>query len=178
MAASSCVTSTTARPSSHGQEPEHRRAGLGVEVARRLVGEHERGIVDEGARDRQALLLAAGELVRQAPGHRREAEALDERAAAARRAGRRPRQPRGQQDVLLARELRHEVEELEHEADAPATQEGELAPGRPTTRSPTTSMAPASGRSSAPRTCRSVDLPEPEPHHRQLAGAGREVRAV
>ena len=36
-----------------------------VEVAGRLVGEEQRGRVDQRARDRDALLLAAGELVRQ-----------------------------------------------------------------------------------------------------------------
>ena len=34
-----------------------------VEVAARLVGEQQRRVVDEGAGDRDALLLAAGELV-------------------------------------------------------------------------------------------------------------------
>ena len=36
---------------------------LGVEVAGRLVGQQQRRVVDERARDRDALLLAAGELV-------------------------------------------------------------------------------------------------------------------
>ena len=34
-----------------------------VEVPRRLVADEQRRVVDEGARDRDALLLAAGELV-------------------------------------------------------------------------------------------------------------------
>ena len=37
--------------------------GLGIEVAGRLVGQQQRRVVDERARDRHALLLAAGELV-------------------------------------------------------------------------------------------------------------------
>ena len=41
-------------------DPDRR---LGVEVARRLVGQQQRRMVDEGARDADALLLAAGELV-------------------------------------------------------------------------------------------------------------------
>ena len=40
-------------------------AGHRVEVARRLVGDEDRRVVDEGTRDRGALLLAAGELRRQ-----------------------------------------------------------------------------------------------------------------
>jgi hypothetical protein len=38
-------------------------ARLGIEVAGRLVGQQQRWVMDEGARDRDALLLAAGELV-------------------------------------------------------------------------------------------------------------------
>ena len=38
-------------------------AGAGVEVARRLVGQHDGRLVDERARDRHALLLPAGQLV-------------------------------------------------------------------------------------------------------------------
>ena len=38
---------------------------VGVEVAGRLVADEQRRVVDERARDRDALLLAAGELVGQ-----------------------------------------------------------------------------------------------------------------
>ena len=38
--------------------------GLRVEVAGRLVGQQDRRVVDQRARDRHALLLAAGELAR------------------------------------------------------------------------------------------------------------------
>ena len=38
-------------------------AGLRVEIPGRLVGEQNRGVVDERAGDRDALALAAGELV-------------------------------------------------------------------------------------------------------------------
>src|SRR2546427_809778 len=37
--------------------------GVGVQVPGRLVTDEERRVVDEGARDRNALLLAAGELI-------------------------------------------------------------------------------------------------------------------
>src|SRR3954465_2245519 len=39
------------------EQPEDLRTGLRVEVARRLVREEERGVVDERTRDREALLL-------------------------------------------------------------------------------------------------------------------------
>jgi hypothetical protein len=41
------------------QQVEHRRAGLEIEVPRRLIGEHERRLVHERAHDCQPLLLAA-----------------------------------------------------------------------------------------------------------------------
>ena len=43
---------------------EHRVGGVLVEVAGRLVGEHQRRLVGERAGDRNALLLTAGELGR------------------------------------------------------------------------------------------------------------------
>ena len=46
------------------------RAGLAVEVARRLVGEEQARRVAERARDGDALLLAAGELVRESGARR------------------------------------------------------------------------------------------------------------
>ena len=83
-------------------------AQLVVEVGERLVEEDEVGILDEGARDRGALLLAAGKLVRAAA-------AASASGAAARRPARRARsisaaphagdaQRRG--DVLEDREIR------------------------------------------------------------------------
>ena len=48
-------------------------AELVVEVGERLVEEHEVGLLDDGARERGALLLAAGELQRLAVEQRRRA---------------------------------------------------------------------------------------------------------
>ena len=45
------------------EQLHHADRGDRVEVAARLVGEQQRRVVDEGAGDRDALLLAAGELV-------------------------------------------------------------------------------------------------------------------
>ena len=63
----SWVTIRNVRPRST-VEPAHQRDDLGgalaVEVAGRLVGPDDRRVVDERARDRDALPLAAGELVR------------------------------------------------------------------------------------------------------------------
>ena len=46
------------------QHLEHLLAGLGIERAGRLVGEDDRRLVGERARHRDALALAAGQLVR------------------------------------------------------------------------------------------------------------------
>ena len=46
------------------QQSQDLLARLGVEIAGRLVGEQQRRVGDDGARDRDALLLAAGELAR------------------------------------------------------------------------------------------------------------------
>ena len=62
----SCVISTTVLPSSFSlwKTRHDLLGGLRVEVAGRLVGEHELGLVDQRAGDRDALLLAARELAR------------------------------------------------------------------------------------------------------------------
>ena len=46
------------------QQRQHLARRLRVEVAGRLVGEQQRRIGDDGARDRDALLLPAGQLAR------------------------------------------------------------------------------------------------------------------
>ena len=66
-ACGSCVTMTMVLPCSlveRLQQVEDLVAGLAIEVARRLVAEQQRRIGDDGARDADALLLAAGELPR------------------------------------------------------------------------------------------------------------------
>ena len=46
------------------QQHQDARAGLGVEVAGRLVGDDQRRVGDDRPRDADALLLSAGELPR------------------------------------------------------------------------------------------------------------------
>src|SRR5581483_6443758 len=80
-------------------ELDHRGAGRRVEVAGRLVGEEQLRLGDEGARERDALLLAAREVLRIM------AQALAETDASEHRARERPgRIP----DSALARELERE----------------------------------------------------------------------
>ena len=72
-----------------GEQVDHVGARLRVEVAGRLVGEDHPRLDDERARDRDALLLAAGELARQVAGAVGEAD-LGEQRLARGRAARRP----------------------------------------------------------------------------------------
>ena len=137
-----------ALPRDLAQHVEHDRRRLRVEVPGGLVGEHDRRVVDERPRERDALLLAAGQLVRHPAGGVGQPEALDELAAALQGARRGVGQARGQRDVLLARQLRDEVEELEHEPDPPSPQ-----PRRDRARSDRR-RARRPARSSPPRPCR------------------------
>ncbi len=124
-ATAECVTSSVAAPSlapSRVDHVEHALGGLGVEVAGRLVEQQQRRLVDERARDRDALQLAArqhrGEVVAAAF----EADRREHRPRARRRIGGLLQQQR-QRDVLLDRQVRQHVERLEHEAHAVAPQQ-------------------------------------------------------
>ena len=101
------------------QQAEHLGRRAGVEVAGRLVREHDGRLGDERAGDRDALLLAAGELggaVALAVG---EADAVDQVGDAALRGGVRASGETDREgDVLLGGERREQVEALEDEADA------------------------------------------------------------
>ena len=70
------------------QELEDLDAGAEVELARRLVGEQDRVAGRERAGDRDPLLLAAGELVREAVQPLAEADAVEHLRRGRRRRGR------------------------------------------------------------------------------------------
>ena len=77
----SCVTRTMVMPCSFSSW-NSAITSIGrarVEVAGRLVGEEERRLGDQRARDRDALLLAAGELARLVVETIAEADALERR---------------------------------------------------------------------------------------------------
>ena len=88
-------------------------AGAGVEVAGRFVGEEDRRVDRQRARDRDALPLAAGELL----GQMLQRPELDEGQQLARALvdflARPAAQVQRQADVLEARQRRQQVEELE-----------------------------------------------------------------
>jgi hypothetical protein len=93
---------------------------LRVEVARRLVGEQQRRLVDERPRDRDTLLLAAGELIRMMLGpigeaHRR--QRIHRQLASLRRRLHGTRIQQRHLDVLHRRRPRQQIEALEDEPD-------------------------------------------------------------
>ena len=95
--------------------------GRAVEVPGRLVGEQERRIVRERARDRDALLFSARQLRRVVMAAFREPDLLEER----RRSGPGAAHPGNlhrNEHVLERRQRRQQVEELEDESDSPPAQ--------------------------------------------------------
>ena len=141
-------------------DPDRR---LGVEVAGRLVGQQQRRVVDERARDRDALLLAARQLVGVVVQLRREAgQAQDVGHLLAHLAARAAGHLERVRDVVVDRPVRQQLEVLEDDAEVAAVVRDLLA---------------ADLRQVAPRdrdrAVRRLDLLDQQPHDRRLAGAGR-----
>jgi hypothetical protein len=109
------------------QQPGDLFRRVGVQVARRLVGQHQGRVGHQGAGHGHALLLAAGELVGPVVGAPFQADLVQPFGRP--RFGRgRPHavEGDGQGGVLQRVEHRDEVEELEDEADAAAADFGQL----------------------------------------------------
>src|SRR5262245_49027777 len=109
------------------EQPEHVGGRLPVEVAGRLVGDDEHRIGHQRARDRHALLLAAGKLggvvahaIGEADERQHGLDVLASRAPAEGSKGQR------QLDVLERGQHRHQVVKLEHEPDRPRAPVGKL----------------------------------------------------
>ena len=110
---------------------------LAVEVAGRLVGPDDRRVVDQRPRDRDALALAARELVREVVGAAREvdeAERLERPLAGL--SLRAARDQERQLDVLDGAQHGHQVVELEDEAHAQRPVVGALLVGHGGERRP------------------------------------------
>ena len=163
----SCVISTigAAGGAQLVEQVEHVGGGVRVEVARGLVGQDHRRLGDERARDRDALLLSAGQLARPVVEAVAEPDAGERLHAPgpARSSRRSAGVDQRQLDVAQRGQRGQQVELLEDEADAPVADLGELVlvevarrPRRPagTSRSVATSRQP--------RMCMSVDFPEPD----------------
>ena len=112
------------------QPAHHLAADARVEVRRGLVGEHEIGVVRERTRDRDALVLAAGQLLGE------EVEPVAEPELPQQALGPLPRllaphthDVEAHLDVLARRQRGHQVEVLEDEADPLGAQRGQLVLG-------------------------------------------------
>ena len=112
------------------KDREDLRARVGVEVPRRLVREDHRRIVEQRPRDRDALLLSAGELARAVPHPIAEADLPKRREGARAAIMSIAAVHEGQLDVLDGVEAREEVERLEDEADVLVADRGELVVGQ------------------------------------------------
>src|SRR5450756_1811254 len=103
--------------------------GPGVEVAGRLIGEEDRRVVDQGARDSDALLLAARQLVGEVVSALLESHQLERLHGPPfpiRPLRRGAVIEKGQFDVLERRCSGEEVEPLEHEADLVVSDPGQI----------------------------------------------------
>ena len=101
-----------------GEDGHHLAGGGAVEVAGRLVGEHDRRAPDEGAGDRHPLALASGELGGLEPRAVREADPFERLVSALVALGGRDtgvEQPVG--DVFARRRVLGQEELLEDEPD-------------------------------------------------------------
>src|SRR5438309_241789 len=94
------------------QEVEHDGAGGAVEIAGRLVREKDWGTEREGARQRNALLLAAGELHRVVIEAALQSDAFEEFARAVAAAQVAAGELHGEQHVLLGGERREQLVRL------------------------------------------------------------------
>src|SRR5918993_791246 len=99
-----------------GDEAQNLGAGLRVEIAGRLIRQKYRGINGQRSRNRDALALAAGELVRHVIEPRPQLDQIEQLARAIVDLLARPAsQVERQGHVLEARQARQQVEELKDE---------------------------------------------------------------
>ena len=163
----SCVTMTTVDPSRACRSRISARisvAGVGVEIAGRLVGEQNRRIDRQRARDGDALALAAGEFVRaDAAAGVRAARASAARSRARRTFARgQPRRCSGSPTFSRHDERRQQIEELEDEPDLVPPDARQPIVGQAAERFAVDAHFAGGRRSRPPIRLSSVDLPEPE----------------
>ena len=157
---------TVAPPACSSLEHLHQRfAALRIQIAGRLVGEQDRRTSGDGPRDRDELLVSAGQragpLLRARSARPTRSSAASTRAC--RSAGRHAAQRQRILDVLVDGHVADQIEALEDQADV------EVADARPLGRAtadrsarPFSQYAPAVGVSRSARIERNVDLPHPD----------------
>ena len=98
-----------------------------IQAGRWLVGNHEPGPLDQGARDSDPLTLPAGQGVRPMPGVLQQANRFElRRYPAAPLSRRHARDEQGVVHVFGHRHHRHQIEVLEHEAECVTPQQRAL----------------------------------------------------
>jgi len=97
-----------------------------IEISGRLVGQQYRRTIDQCARDRDALLLSAGELIRMVLFAARQSHQLHQVGRAALTVGGPCRVEQRQLDVLERRCSRQQVEVLKNESDSLASDHRQL----------------------------------------------------
>ncbi len=163
----SWVTITTVVPVITCEPGEQRHdlvAGDRVEGAGRLVGEEETTVADHRSRDRNALTLSTGEVIRVAVDVVGQVDSPQHVAAArSRLSGGDTVEFEREHDVLDRGQRRDEIQLLEHVSDMASTQLGMFAGShRRHIDAADEDAVLRSGRSSAPARWRSVDLPHPD----------------
>ena len=135
---------------------------IGIEVAGRLVGEHELRVVDERARDGDALLLAARQLFGKRVHAVLQADPLQHlKGLALLRRQRHAEHAHHERDVLKHRQARDEPEVLKDEADACGGSLHLRPAQRRADRGRATFSSPSLGSSSRSSSRSNVDLPAP-----------------
>ena len=144
------------------QQIADRRAGALVEIAGRLVGEQELGLVHERARERDALLLAAGKLVRIVMPARIEPDAARAPRARARAASPRPSSSSGSITFSSAFSAGSRWKLWNTKPTRRRRRRARASSSSASRRWPARLIVPALGRSSPASRPSSVVLPEPD----------------
>ena len=106
------------------EQLQHDIGGVRIEIAGRLVGQHERRPVHQRARDRDALQFAAGKLTWHARLASGQPDFVEQRSRARVPLVRSDaEQHQRQRNVLHDRQVRQDVESLEHEAELRSSQQ-------------------------------------------------------
>ena len=147
------------------KHPQHLPAGMGVQRARRLVGQDDRRVAGQGAGDGHTLLLAAGELVGLVPELAAQAHPLQrcDGAVARRCAAAHAGVDEGDFHVFQQGQLGQQIVLLEDEAQLLVPDGRQLHGGSSCRRRwPSRQYWPSVGTSRQPMMFMQVDLPEPD----------------
>ena len=113
------MTTAVPEPVELDEQPQQPARQRRIDIAGRLVGEQELGLLDQGAGDRRALLLAARKHRRQhmhALAKADPSQQFDHVGAIARLVA--PAHAQRQRDILIGGQVVEQAEILEHHADA------------------------------------------------------------